>query len=55
MVATKLPLFDVPKHKGNVAGGALAVAMVAAKRDILDLRDLPNPPANVVGAGRKPS
>jgi len=49
----KLPVFDVPKYNGTTAGGALAVAMAAAKRPLLDLRDLPNPPASL--AARKPS
>lgn len=48
-----LPVFDVPKYNGTTAGGALAVAMSAAKRPLLDLRDLPNPPATLVA--RKPS
>lgn len=48
-----LPVFDVPKYSGTTVGGALAVAMSAAKRPLLDFRDLPNPPAAMVG--RKPN
>ncbi len=48
-----LPVFDVPKYNGTTVGGALAVAMSAAKRPLLDFRDLPNPPAAMVG--RKPN
>jgi hypothetical protein len=40
-----IPVFDVPKYNSSTSGGALAVAMAAAKRPQLDLRDLPNPPA----------
>jgi len=53
MTTQKLPLFDVPKYNGNVAGGSLAVAMSFAKREALELRDLPNPPANLYS--RKPN
>lgn len=48
-----LPVFDVPKYNGTAAGGALAVAMAASKRPLLDMRDLPNPPA--ILAIRKPT
>lgn len=49
----QLPVFDVPKYEGGVAGGALAAAMSAAKRPLVDLRDLPNPP--LTHSARKPS
>lgn len=39
-----LPVFDIPKYNNTTIGGASAVAMAAAKRPLLDLRDLPNPP-----------
>lgn len=42
-----LPVFDVPKFRSGTAGGALAVGMSAAKRPLLDLRDLPNPPTSL--------
>lgn len=48
-----LPIFDVPKYNGTTAGGALAVAMAAAKRPLIALRDLPNPPDML--ASRKPT
>lgn len=43
-MSNELPVFDVPRYNNSVAGGALAVALSAAKRPLLDLRDLPNPP-----------
>ena len=49
----QLPVFDVPRYNNSVAGGALAVAMAAAKRPLLDLRDMPNPPTML--AHRQPS
>lgn len=49
----ELPVFDVSKYNNNVAGGALAVAVAAAKRPLLDLRDLPNPPESL--ARHKPN
>ncbi|MBP8275295.1 MAG: hypothetical protein KAX55_00180 [Propionivibrio sp.] len=42
-----LPVFDAPKFNNKTIGGALAVGMSAAKRPLLDLRDLPNPPASL--------
>lgn len=44
-MAQNLPLFDVPKYGGTVAGGAFAVALAARNVERLDPRDLPNPPA----------
>ncbi len=43
-----LPVFDVPKYNHTTMGGALAVAMAAAQRPLLDLRDLPNPPSTLM-------
>lgn len=48
-----LPVFDVPKYSDNTIGGALAVAVAAAKHPLLDFRDLPNPPASMIS--RKPN
>ncbi|CAG9170023.1 hypothetical protein [Cupriavidus pinatubonensis] len=44
-----LPLYEVPKYNGTVAGGAFAVPLAARNVPKLDLRDLPNPPAQVLG------
>ncbi len=48
-----LPVFDVQKYTSTTFGGAMAVAMAAAKRPVLTLQDLPNPPA--VSVSHKPS
>lgn len=44
-MSQNLPLYDVPKYGGTVAGGAFAVALAARNSERLDLRDLPNPPS----------
>lgn len=44
-----LPLYDVPKYNGTVAGGAFAVPLAARNVPKLDLQDLPNPPARTAG------
>lgn len=48
-----LPVFQVPKFNDKTAGGALAVALSATKRPLLDFMDLPNPPVSFLT--RKPS
>ncbi len=50
-----LPIYDVPKYPGNVAGGAFAVPLATrSNAQKLDLRDLPNPPAHLERQGYKP-
>lgn len=49
MAHTTLPLYDVPKYGGTVAGGAFAVPLAARDAMKLDVRDLPNPPTSGQG------